>query len=237
MTFYRKLFAPRFGAALAMCLAAGASQALTVNGFANGGFENTTPISPLPPGGVTSFAANWLSAPTGFPVTLSNDAHSGLHSALLSVPTGFGGSTLFQNAIDHGGLPPLTLGDAPILSFWAKGDASVTGNVGFNLRYLDNVGNILNNQSGNQFQNSINPNTWTLITLQGNIVPVGATAAFLEMTTAVGPLLDGRPNAVLIDDLYFGVVSSTPPVPEPASYALMLLGLAAVTSVARRRSR
>lgn len=219
-------------AALAMGFAAHSAQALTVNGFANGGFENITPISPLPPGGVTSFAANWLSAPTGFPVMLSTDARTGSYSALLSVPTGFGGSTLFQNSIDHGLLPPLTIGDTPFLSFWAKGDVSTTGNVGFNLRYLDGVGNILNNQSGNQFQNSINPNSWVQISLQGNVVPVGAVAAFLEMTTAVGPILDGRPNAVLIDDLYFGVAA---PVPEPSTYALMFAGLAAIGAAVRRR--
>lgn len=211
-------------AALALC--AGAAQA---SGFANGGFENTTPISPLPPGGATSFAANWLSAPTGNPVTLSNDAHSGLHSALVSVPSGFGGSTLFQNSIDHGGLADLVPGLSPILTFWAKGDASTTGNALFALRYLDGIGNIRYN-SGNQFfHTSINPNTWTKITFAGGVIPVGAKAAFLEINTAVGPLLDGRPNAIKIDDINLS------PVPEPESYALMLAGLGLVSMVVRRR--
>jgi len=224
--------ATTLGAALALGFAAGAAHAATTNGFANGGFEDTTPFSPLPPGGVTSFAASWLSAPTGNPVLLSNDAHSGLHSALLSVPAGFGGSTLFQNSQDHGGLPSLVAGDAPMFSFWAKGDASTTGNVLFNLRYLDAIGNILNNQSNNFFQASINPSTWTLISFQGNVVPVGATAAFLEINTAVGPLLDGRPNAVLVDDIFLGVTAA---VPEPGTYAMLLAGLGCIGAVVRRR--
>lgn len=231
MSNFKKTLVTSLSAACVMGFAAHAAQAVTVNGFANGGFENSTGITPLPPGGVTSFAANWLSAPTGFPVTLSTDARTGAYSALLRVPTGFGGATMFQNSMDHGQLPALTTGDAPMLSFWAKGDASTTGNVGFNLRYLDGVGNILSNQSGNQFQNAINAISWTQITLQGNVVPVGAVAAFLEMTTAVGPILDGRPNAVLIDDLYFGVTA----VPEPGTYALLLAGLAGIGTLVRRR--
>lgn len=213
-------------------LAPGAAQASTTNGFANGGFENTVPFSPLPAGGVTSFAASWLSAPTGNPVLLSNDAHTGLHSALLSVPGGFGGSTLFQNSIDHGGLPPLTVGDTPTLSFWAKGDVSTTGNVLFSLRYLGATGAILSNQSNNFFQAAINTTTWSQISLVGNVVPVGATAAFLEINTAVGPLLDGRTNAVLIDDISLGVVAAA--VPEPSTYAMWLAGVGCLNFLRRR---
>lgn len=221
-------------AVMACGLAASAAHAATTNGFANGGFEDATPFSPLPPGGNTSFANNWLSAPTGNPVMLSNDAHTGAHSALLSVPAGFGGSTLFQNSMEQGGLPALTAGDTPVFSFWAKGDASTTGNVLFNLRYLDGTGNILNNQSNNFFQGSINSSTWSQITLNGNVVPVGAQAAFLEINTAVGPLLDGRPNAVLVDDIYLGV-NVAAAVPEPESYAMMLAGLGCLGLLARRR--
>jgi len=192
--------------ALGLC----ASAAMAANGFANGGFEDATPISPLPPGGATSFANNWLSAPTGFPVTLSNDAHSGLHSALLSVPTGFGGSTLFQNSVAQGGLAPLIPGDAPVLTFWAKGDVGVTGNVLFALRYLDINGIIVYNSGNVFFQGSINPATWTQIMFVPPMVPANAYAAFIEMNTAVGPILENRPNAVLVDDILLGVSGAVP---------------------------
>ena len=84
---------------------------------------------------------------------LSTDAHTGAFSALLTVPAGFGGSTLFQNSVDHGGMAMLdasAVGQTPVLSFWATGDVSTTGNVLFALRYLDGIGNILGG-SGNQF--------------------------------------------------------------------------------------
>ena len=49
------------------------------------------------------------------------------------------------------------------------------------------------------------------------------------MNTAVGPLMDGRPNAVYIDDV---VLTS---VPEASTYAMLLAGLAGLGFVARRR--
>lgn len=184
--------------------------AMAANGFANGGFEDTAPIDPPPAGGLTSFANHWLSAPTGFPVTLSNDAHTGLHSALASVPTGFGGATLLQNSIDHGGLLPLIAGDAPVLTFWAKGDVGVTGNVLFALRYLSSTGSIVYNSGNIFFQGLINPTTWTQITFAAPVVPPAGYAAFLEINTAVGPILDNRPNAVLIDDVLLNVTGAVP---------------------------
>ena len=53
------------------------------------------------------------------------------------------------------------------------------------------------------------------------------------MNTAVGPLLDGRSNAIYIDDIM--VTGLTAAIPEPATYGLMLAGLAAVGLVAKRR--
>jgi hypothetical protein len=222
-------------AAAALVLCASAAQAATVNGFANGGFEAATTGAAPPPGGSGYFAANWLFAPTGNPVQWSGDAHTGAHSALLTVPNGFGGSTLFQNSVDHGGLAPLTdanVGDRPMLSFWTKGDVSTTGNVLFSLRYLDGIGNILGNSGNIFFQNSVSATQWTQVTFQGAAIPTGTRALFLEMNTAVGPLLDNRPNAVLIDDINFGLAM---PVPEASTYMMLLAGLGAVGTLARRR--
>jgi hypothetical protein len=224
-------------AAAALLLCAGAAQAVTVNGFANGGFEAATTGAAPPPGGSGYFAANWLFAPTGNPVGWGTTAHTGTHSALLTVPGGFGGSTLFQNSVDHGLMAQLgaaNVGDTPMLTFWAKGDVSTTGNVLFSLRYLDGIGNILANSGNVFFQNQINTTTWSQITFQGAAIPVGTRAVFLEMNTAVGPLLDGRINAVFIDDINLGL---TVAVPEPGTYALLLAGLAVVGGIARRRSQ
>jgi len=208
-------------ATLAVC-----SGSAFATGFANGGFEIANTAA-NPPGPASYFSMAWLAAPTGNPALWSTaQAHSGTHSALLTVPGGFGGSTLFQNSTDNGGMPALTaanVGETPTLSFFALGDVGTTGNVLFALRYLDGKGNILGN-SGNQFfQNKINTSSWSQISFVGAPIPVGTTSLFLEMNSAVGPLLDGRSNAVYIDDI--GIAGLSPAVPEPQSYALMLSGL------------
>lgn len=215
-------------AALAALTLAGAAGAATTNGIANGGFEAA--------GNGPFIAAGWLTAATNSPAALSTDAHSGNFALLLSAPNGFDASIALQDATGHGGLPALTaahVGDTPWLSFWAKGDASTTGNAFVTLRYMG-PGGILATALNQQFQSQINPGGWTQLSFQASAIPAGATSVFIEIGTAVGPLLDGRPNAVLIDDLQLTL--TTAPVPEPGSYALLLAGLAVVGTVARRRA-
>jgi hypothetical protein len=222
-------------AALSMC--AGAAHALaTANGFANGGFE-------APANGAGEFADNWQK--TSANTTLSTDAHSGSFSAQLAIPDpGFNGTGLFQNSVDHGGLlalDPSNWGTSPTLTFWAKGSASVTGNVNYSLRYLDSIGNILNPVQNTSFGGLINPTTWTQITKSGVVIPTNTSAVFLEMTLAVGPtgitvnpdnsVSDYGQARVLVDDVNLSVAA----VPEPESYAMMLAGLGAIGSIVRRR--
>lgn len=210
-------------AAAALALCAGAVQAQTTNGFANGGFENA---------GVTTPAASWLQAASGY--TRSTDAHSGSFSAQLA-SAAFNAAIMLQNSIEQGGLPALTAGDTPTLSFWAKGSAGGTGNVLFALRYLDGVGNILANSNNQFFQGAINTSAWSQITYTLGAVPVGATAAFIEFSQGIGPIDAGNPaGKVLIDDLYLGVAA---PVPELETNAMMLAGLGVVGFIARRRRR
>lgn len=208
--------------AASIALGAVAAQAATTNGFANGGFENA--------GGSTP-AASWLGAANGY--TLSTDAHSGLFSAQLS-SAAFGAAVMLQNSKDQGGMADLTVGDVPTFSFWAKGTAGGTGNVLFALRYLDGTGNIKASSGNVFFQNQINENSWTQITYTlASGVPVGATAAFVEFSQAIGPIDAGlHPGRVLIDDVHLGVAAA---VPEPGTYAMMLAGLGAVGVIARRR--
>lgn len=205
-------------------LFAGAAGAATTDGIANGSFEAIA----------DSLPAGWAVADSS-PAVLSNDAHSGAHSVLLSVPGGFGGSGLLQDSVAHGGLAPLTaanVGDTPLLTFWAKGDVSPTGNVKFALSYM-NGGTVLADSGLQFFQNDINTSGWTQISFQGAAIPAGTTSIFLLFNTAVGPLLDGRSDAVYIDDVQLAL--HTAAVPEPSSYALLLAGLTVVGAIARRR--
>lgn len=206
-------------AVAALALSAGAVQAATQNGFANGGFEMV---------GDTTPAESWLAAAAGY--SLSTDARTGNFAAQLMSPE-FNAAVMLQNSIEQGGLAPLTEGDTPTLSFWAKGYAGSTGNVLFALRYLDDVGNILANSNNQFFQGAINTSTWTEITYNLGAVPVGATAAFIEFSQAMGPLDGGSLGTVLIDDLYLGVAA----IPEPGTYAMLLAGLGVVGFMARRR--
>ena len=216
-------------AALALAGVGASADAATTNGLANGGFETAATDG-------TQVAAGWLTAPTGNPVQWSSDAHSGSHSALLTVPKGFGASTLFQDS--QGNLPALTaanVGDTPLLTFWAKGDVSTTGNANFWLRYMGASG-ILLDSGAQSFGGNLNVTDWTQVSFEGAAIPVGTTSVMLEINTAVGPLLDGRANAVYIDDVDLALTTATAAVPEPGSAALLLAGLAIVGTLARRRA-
>lgn len=217
----------KIGAAMAALLLAGAAGAATTNGIANGGFEA--------PAGAGQIAAGWLTAPTSSPATLSGDARSGSFALLLSAPNGFSDSVGFQNSFHHGGLPALgaaNVGDTPLLSFWAKGDASTTGNAFVKMNYLGDSG-ILGSALNTTFHGLLSTSNWTQFNFTAAAIPVGTTSIQIEIGTSVGPILDGRPNAVLVDDLQLTL--TTAPVPEPESYALLIAGLAVVGAIARRR--
>jgi ribosomal protein S11 len=170
--------------------AAGVTQSFTVvpaapapiELLANGGFE----VAPGP--GQIAFGWRGVSS---VPATLATDARTGTKSLAMAVPDpGFGGSGLVQNNVDDGGLAPvlgLYVGKTTTLTFWAKGNASITGNVNFSLRYLTSTGVILNPVINTSFGSLINASTWTKITLNGPAIPALTSAIFVEMTLAVGP--------------------------------------------------
>jgi hypothetical protein len=214
-------------AGLALAGMAPSAGAATANGLANGGFET-------PAADADHVAAGWLVAPTGNPALWSNDAHTGAHSALLTVPNGFGASTIFQDS--QGQLPALTaanVGDTPLLTFWAKGDVGTTGNANFWLRYMG-AGGILLDSGAQSFGDRLSLGNWTQVSFEGAAIPVGTTSVMLEINTAVGPLLDGRANAVLVDDIDLALATAAP-VAEPSGHALLLAGLATAGALARRR--
>ncbi len=197
------------------------ASAATVNAFANGSFEIA---------GTTTPAEAWLEGGTsGY--TRSTDALTGDFSMQLMAQE-FGSAVGLQNNVEDGGQPPLIVGDQPELSFWSKGFAGTTGNVLFALRYLDGVGGILYDSGPQFFQGAINQATWTEITFTPDPVPVGAVAAFIEFSQAIGPI-DGDPNlpgTVLIDDVNLDVA-----IPEPASIALVALGGVSLLFLRRRK--
>lgn len=211
-------------AAIATLCLAGAAGAATTNGIANGGFEVVNGNQPV----------GWVGADSSAPV-LSNDAHSGAHAMLLSVPGGFGGSGMLQDSVAHGGLAALTaanVGDTPVLSFWAKGDVSPTGNAKFGLSYIGDSG-VLYDSGLQFFHGDLSNSTWKQFSFQAAAIPAGAKAVYLLINTAVGALEGGRVNAVYIDDVQLTL--TTAPVPEPETYALLIAGLGVVAAVARRR--
>ncbi len=210
------------GAALVLATTA---HAATTNGFANGGFETVDTATNQPVG--------WGLGDSSPPV-LSTDAHSGAYSLLLSRPGGFGGSGMEQNSVGAGlaALTDANVGDAPWLSFWAKGDASPTGNAKYVLRYVGDAG-VLYDSGFQYFENQLNTSSWTQISFQAAAIPAGTRSVYLLMNTAVGPLLDGRVNAIYVDDIQLTL--TTAPVPEPSTYALLAGGLAVLGMAARRR--
>jgi hypothetical protein len=257
-----------FVSTTALALSATAAQAQTTNSLANGGFEDTTPQFPLPPG-YSSPANHWISTTTnGGAVAVStqggvykdpytgittNGPFSGSLDMRLSVLNyATGSAILIQRTGPDGGLPALTVGDTPILSFWSSGylssnrDASTNTPLDvfyYRLRYQDGAGNDLYD-SGQQdrlvceIQNcNILPgigSEWVQHSFRGEAVPAGASSAVVEFS------LFGRPNSdspqVLDQRVYLdGVALTVTAVPEPESYALMLAGLGIVGSAVRRR--
>ena len=191
------------------------------DGFANGGFETA---------GTTTPAESWLGAASGY--SLSSDAFAGSFSAELASPA-TNAAVLLQNSVEQGGLPPLVAGTNPLFTFQSKGFAGTTGNVLFALRYLDASGTILSDSTNQFFQGSINPNTWTEIGYDLGVVPVGATAAFVEFSLAIGPIdANNLVGSVLIDNVN---LSDPNAIPEPTSAAL--LGLGGLGMLLRRRRK
>ncbi len=209
-------------ACLATAVTAGviAPASAQLNYLANGGFE--TP-------GVDSPALGWQAAAAGY--SLSSDARTGDFALQLSSPQ-LNAAVALQNSVEGGLQDPLIVGDTPTLSFWARGFAGTTGNVGYALRYLDADGNILADTGITAFQDQINPDTYTQITLAAAVVPVNASAAFIEFSQAIGPIDDVNllAGTVLIDDVE--LISSIA-IPEPT--ALALLGLGGLSLIHRRR--
>lgn len=174
--------------------------------FANGGFETDGAATlPLP---TPAFA--WLQTAAGY--TRSTESRTGTYAALLASPP-LNSANMFQNSVEQGSRPVLVAGTRPVLTFWAKGTPGTTGVLNYALRFLDGTGNILYNSTNQNFGTAINATSFTKITFQADAVPAGATAAFIEISQAIGPV-GVQPSGdvftagrVLIDDLSLMVLT------------------------------
>lgn len=170
-----------------------AAPVATINAFNNGGFE-VAANNQTPAGGpnLEEFAEGWQGGNSAPPTRSSAEARTGSFSARFSIPDpGFGGSNLFRNSIEHGGMAPVALanwGTSPTLTFWIKGNSSETGSLTYALRYVNASGGIISSGAGARTIWTGNlVRDWTQITLAGIVIPVNAAAVFFEMTLAVGP--------------------------------------------------
>lgn len=198
-------------------LTVGSATAATINVFANGGFEVTGTGSP---------AESWLAAAEGY--SISNDSRTGNNAALLSVDFP-AAAVLLQDSVAHGLQPTLIPGEIASFSFYAKGNVSETGNILYQLRFLDSGGGNVYSSGLVFFQGSLNTSTYTQIVHPDLVIPAGANAAFLEISQASGPVSQGGiAGNVLIDD----IVLST--VPEPSAFVLLGGGLGLLTLRRRR---
>lgn len=203
-----------------------ASSANAVGIFANSGFEAA---------GAGDLAANWIEGNQGYSRVCGGAGH-GSDCAMQLMSPQVAAAIGLQNSVDNGGLT-LVAGSNPLLSFWAKGFAGTTGNANYALRYLDGTGTIMSNSGPQFFQGLINPTTWTELTFDLGAVPLGASAAFIEIVQGIGPIGTGPAGEnwlageIFIDDVNL----TTSAVPVPAAAWLFGSALLGLGGVARRR--
>ena len=214
-------------AVAALTLSAGAVQA--ANAFANGGFE----IS-----GGGDQAQGWASAPgTGGYTRVCGGAGRTSDCAAQLMSPALNAAVALQDNV-AAGQPALVSGTNPLFSFWAKGYEGDTGVLNYKLSYLSDIGGILSTSNEQGIVLNDDRNIWTQYSFDLGIVPVGANAAFIEFSQAIGPIGFDPPSGgtyeggtVFIDDVNLEVAA----VPVPAAVWLFGSGLLGLIGVARRK--
>jgi hypothetical protein len=226
-----------FRTVAAVCALGTAMGANAANLIVNGGFEN--PVTP--PGGVTIYGAGdniggWtVTGPASNAVmtvstsyvepAVSFPAHSGLASLDLTAS----GNTLtggVRQAVN------LVVGAQYELKFWFANTAGVSAAGGFNDFYLlpSSVRLGVTGQSDQIFTNDVTmlPSTsnWLEYTFSFTAAEVNTLISFVNNT-------GGPDSAALLDDVSLELVAA--PVPEPASWALLIVGFGLVGAGLRRK--
>ena len=204
--------------------AAGYGSNLIVNGNAESGTAGWSAYAGTELFQAVEYGDNWVKPSQPGPVDRGGYLFVG--GSGVSYAAGFQTLDLSANAAD------IASGKVAFsLSGYLGGWTNQTDNAFLGLSFLDAAGQLLGAASlgpvtpaerGNQ--------TGLLYRAASGYVPVGTTQVLLELS--MERLVSGD-NDGYADNLSF--VMTAAPVPEPATYGLMALGLVAVGTVARRR--